>query len=119
MLEKKLHNVRYALQGLRIAWKEEFSFKVQIAAAIIVLIVGWFFEISKTEWLIVITMIGLVLTAEAFNTALEELCDKFHADPDPHIAKIKDLSAAAVLLASTAALVVGILIFTPRMIDLI
>ena len=118
-LEKKLHNIRYALNGIRIAWQEEFSFKVQIFATILVLLLGWFFKISTTEWLVIVLLVGLVLSAEAFNTALEELCDKFKSDPDPHIAKIKDLAAGAVLIASLAALVVGVIIFIPKTLALL
>ena len=58
-------------------------------------------------------MIGFVLTAETFNTALEELCDKFQPEHDPHIAKIKDLAAAAVLVSSITALIVGLIIYVP------
>ncbi|OGG80412.1 hypothetical protein A3A39_02545 [Candidatus Kaiserbacteria bacterium RIFCSPLOWO2_01_FULL_54_13] len=113
MSEKKLHNVRYALNGVKIAWQEEFSFRIEILATLLVLLLGWFFEISRTEWLFVVFMISLVLSAEVFNTALEELCDKFKSDPDPHIAKIKDLAAAAVLIAAIAAFVIGATIFVP------
>jgi len=119
MLVKKIRNVRYALRGLKIAWEEELSFKVQVTIGILVILLGWFFSISPTEWMFAIFMIGLVLSAEAFNTALEELCDKYKTDPDPHIAKIKDLSAAAVLIASTTALIIGAIIFVPYLIELI
>lgn len=113
MLEKKIHNVRYALNGVRIAWQEEFSFKVQVVITLLIVLLGWFFGITATEWLMVIFMVGFVLAAEAFNTALEELCDKFKAEHDPHIAKIKDLAAGAVLIASITALIVGAVIFIP------
>ena len=113
MLQKRLHNVRFALYGIRIAWKEEFNFRVQIFAAVLALLSGWFFGISKSEWLFVIAMIGLVFTAEVFNTALEELCDKFQPEHDPHIATIKDLAAGAVLVASVVAAIIGALIFIP------
>lgn len=119
MFGKEMHNVRYALNGVRIAWQEEFNFRVQVFAMVLAIVVGWFFGISRVEWLIVILAIGIVLAAEAFNTALEELCDKFKTDPDPHIAKIKDLAAGAVLIASTAAFVVGFIIFVPRFFSLV
>jgi diacylglycerol kinase len=57
--------------------------------------------------------------AEAFNTALEELCDMLRTTHDPHVAKIKDLAAAAVLIASCGAFVTGCLIFVPRVLALI
>lgn len=115
-LEKKLHNFRFAWNGIRIAWQEEFSFRIQVIVAILASLMGWYFGISTIEWLLVVTTIAVVLSAEAFNTALEELCDKFRADPDPHIGKIKDLAAGAVLVASAAAFIVGAIIFLPRII---
>lgn len=113
LVEKKIKSFLYALTGLKIAWLEEHNFRFQIGLAPIILIAAWFFGLSQVEFLILIFMIGFVLTAEAFNTALEELCDGFQPTHDPHIAKIKDLAAAAVLIAATTALIVGIIIFTP------
>ncbi|MBI4080131.1 diacylglycerol kinase family protein [Candidatus Kaiserbacteria bacterium] len=117
-LGKKIHNVRYALNGIRIAWREELSFKIQIAAAALALFLGWFLAISPVEWAVVVLLIGFVLAAEAFNTALEEFCDMVKGDPDPHIGKIKDLAAGAVLIASIAALIVGLVIFLPKLLTL-
>ena len=113
MLEKKIHNIRFAINGIKIAWREEFSFKLEVCAALLISFLGWLLAISTIEWLIVIFMIGFVLSAEAFNTALEELCDKFQPEHDPHIGKIKDLAAAAVLISSITALIVGFVIYTP------
>ena len=113
LAEKKIKSFIYALTGLKIAWLEEHNFRFHIGFAVITLIAAWFFDLSQTEFLIIIFMIGFILTAEAFNTALEELCDKFQPSHDPHIAKIKDLAAAAVFIAATTALIVGIIIFTP------
>jgi diacylglycerol kinase len=118
MLGKKLRSFRNAFEGIKIAWREEFNFRVQVVLMIAALILSWFFAISPTEWIIVLFLIGFVLSAEAFNTALEELCDKFKTDPDPHIAKIKDLAAAAVLIASATALIIGAIIFVPRFLSL-
>lgn len=115
MFGKEVHNVRYAINGIRIAWREEFNFRIQVFAMVLALLFGWFLEISQTEWLVVILAIGFVLAAEAFNTALEELCDKFKSDPDPHIGKIKDLAAGAVLIASTTSFIAGAIIFLPKL----
>ncbi|RJR14157.1 diacylglycerol kinase family protein [Candidatus Parcubacteria bacterium] len=110
---RRAYNFWYALKGLEIAWREEFNFKVHVVFAVAAPLLGWYLGISKTEFLIVILLIGLVMTAEIFNTALEELCDKFQPEHDPHIAKIKDLAAAAVLVSSIAALIVGLAIYLP------
>ena len=106
-------NLRYALTGIAIAWREELNFKIHVVFAIATPLLGWYLGISKSEFLFVIFMIGLVMTAEIFNTALEELCDKFQPEHDPHIGKIKDLAAAAVLVASITAIIVGLIIYTP------
>ncbi len=77
-------------------------------------VLGLIFHLSGIEFAITILAISSVLAAEAFNTALEELCDKFQPTHDPHIAKIKDLSAAAVLLVVIGAFIVGVVIFLPH-----
>ncbi len=118
MLRKKIDNIRYALRGIQIAWQEELSFKIQVAAMVLAIVLASLLRVSQVEWLMTILAIGFVLSAEAFNTALEELCDKFKTDPDPHIGKIKDLAAAAVLIASLSALVVGAIIFVPKIVAL-
>lgn len=115
MPEKKRFGLRYSFRGLIVAWQEEKNFRIQIVLGFLTLGLGWFLEISTVEWLFVVGVIGLVLAAEVFNTALEELCDKFKTDPDPHIAKIKDLAAAAVLVTSSTAFVVGVIIFGPHL----
>ena len=104
---------QYAFAGIYVAWNEEKNFKIQIGCAAIAIFLAWFFGISRTEWMIVIFLIGFVLAAEALNTALEELCDMYKTDLDPHIEKIKDLAAAAVLISSITALIVGLFIFVP------
>jgi diacylglycerol kinase len=113
MLRKKISGFGYALKGLAIGIKEESSFQIQIALGVIAILFGLYFQISVIEWLFVFGMIGFVLTAELFNTALEELCDMLRSTHDPHVAKIKDLAAGAVLLASVTALIVGASIFLP------
>lgn len=118
-MQKRLHSFRYALNGIRIAWQEELNFRLQIICALVALLFAWIFGISKEEWVTIIFLIGFVLTAESFNTALEELCDKFQPTHDPHIAKIKDLAAAAVLIASISSLIAGAVIFIPRILDLL
>ncbi len=103
----------YALAGLSLAWTEGMNFKIQVVCATLVIALGLFLHIPALEFCIILLAISSVLAAEAFNTALEELCDKFQPTHDPHIAKIKDLAAAAVLLTSVGAFVVGLIIFLP------
>lgn len=119
MLHKRIRSFGYALHGLRIAWREEANIRIEVAFAFLAAALGVAFEISATEWLVLFVWFALVLSAEALNTALEELCDMLRTTHDPHVAKIKDLAAAAVLIASVGAFVSGLVIFVPPLLALI
>ena len=115
MLKERTRGFAYALSGLALAWREEAHFRIEVVCGALVLALGVFLELSPFEFAIIVLTIAVVLTSEALNTALEELCDKFQPTHDPHIKKIKDLAAAAVLLASIGALAVGAFIFIPHL----
>jgi diacylglycerol kinase (ATP) len=85
---------------------------------LVVLTAGWLLNLSATSWAIVLLATGLVWTAEAFNTAVEFFVDLVHPEWHPNAGRVKDLAAAAVLLAAITALVVGVLIFGQRLLDL-
>ena len=88
-------------------------------AAVVVAVValGWWTEVSRGEWIAIALCIGFVFTAEALNSALEELADAVHPDRHPAVGRAKDLAAAAVLLAALAAAAVGLIIFVPRLVS--
>lgn len=119
LFQKKIEGFGYAFSGIVIAWREEFNFRFHVLFGLATLALAWIMHFSRIEFLIILGMIGLVLTAETFNTALEELCDKFQPTHDPHIAKIKDLAAGAVFIASITAFIVGCIIFIPHFISLL
>jgi len=113
MLQKKLRSMGYALKGLKTALRQEHNFQFELVLAVAAVVLGLYFQLSDLEWLFVIGAIGFVLCAELFNTALEELCDMLRQTHDPHVEKIKDLSAAAVLVSALTALIIGCVIFAP------
>ncbi|HUY05438.1 MAG TPA: diacylglycerol kinase family protein [Candidatus Paceibacterota bacterium] len=115
MLRRFLRGLSYAFTGLLLAWREESNFKIEVACAVLAIVLGVFVGLSAAEFALVAIAISIVLAAEAFNTALEELCDKLETDHDPRIARIKDLAAAAVLIASMGALAVGLFVFIPHL----
>lgn len=119
MIEKHIRSFGYALKGLHLAWREEFNFRFEMLFAVATAGMGAYFRISLTEWLFIIAWFSIVLAAEVFNTALEELCDMLRPTHDPHVGKIKDLSAGAVLVASVGAAATGFLIFAPRIVGLL
>lgn len=85
--------------------------RVHLFAAIVVIAVGFYFNISATEWCIVVICIGMVMSAEIFNSALELLTDLVKPEQHPIAGKVKDAAAGAVLLTALAAAVAGILVF--------
>jgi len=113
-LKRTLHSFGYAMKGIRIGFREETNFQIQVAMGLASILLGVYFQLSVVEWLFIFGAIGLVLTTELLNTALEELCDMLKDTHDPHVAKIKDLAAGAVLCASLCALVIGLIIFLPK-----
>jgi undecaprenol kinase len=82
------------------------------------LALGFYFKITKAEWLAIVLTIGFVITFELINTAIEEIVDSFTDQVHPAAKKAKDVSAAAVLIASITAVIIGILIFLPLILSL-
>jgi len=99
----------FALNGLKVAFPAEKSLRFQLIVAACALIVLFVVQPALYWWAIVIAMIAMVMAAELFNTALEILCDYVQPEQHEAIKKIKDISAAAVLVISVAAAVIGIL----------
>jgi len=110
-----INSFKYALTGLVILTSER-NFRIHLCLAIATMIAGWYWEISRLEWIAVIVCTSMVLTAEGFNTAVEQICDRITTDRDQSIKIIKDVSAAAVLITAIGSAVVGMLIFLPKII---
>ncbi len=113
-LINRLKSVRYAFNGALYLCKTEPSIKIQLFIAVFVTITGFYFDISRTEWMFQVAMIGLVLSIEGINTAVEYIADFVHPDLHASIGRIKDIAAGAVFLASVAASVVAIIIYYPK-----
>ncbi|WP_367208990.1 diacylglycerol kinase family protein [Sphingobacterium sp. R2] len=115
----RLKSFRYAFNGLKTAWQEEHNFRVHSVAAVIVLIFSIILNIAVNEWIAVLFSIGFVFVCELFNTAMENIADFTCNEENPTIKKIKDVAAAAVMISSITALLVGLLIFIPKLISFI
>ena len=114
----RLHSVGHALRGIGVLLATQPNARLHAAATVVVVALGAWLRIGPLEWALLAAVIGLVFCAEALNTAIETLTDlvspKWHA-----LARdAKDVAAAAVLLASLAALAVGGWIFLPRLLAL-
>ncbi len=108
-----LRSLKYAFQGIGLALKG-VNFKIQVACALLVVIVGRYFQISLNEWLAIVICIGAVLSAETVNTAIEKLADFIHPQKNEKIRQIKDLAAGAVLILAIISLIVAGIIFIPK-----
>lgn len=113
-LVNRIKSVGYAFKGALYLLKTESSIKIQFVIAIGVTIAGFYFDISKTEWLFQIGFIGLVMSIEGLNTAIEYLSDFIHPEHHQSIGRIKDIAAGAVFIASLAAVIAAIVIYFPK-----
>lgn len=109
----RLKSFRYAIRGLRLLVHEEHNARVHLAASLCAVGAGVALRLSLTEWRWLVLAIALVWLAEAFNTAIEDLCDRIRPDFDPAIGRIKDLAAGGVLVASLAAAAIGLMTLGP------
>jgi len=113
-LINRIRSIGYAFKGMLILVKTEASIKIQLFIAILVTFAGFYFEISKTEWLVQFIMIGMVLSIEGVNTAIEYIADFVHPEHHHKIGLIKDIAAGAVFIASIFAVIVAAIIYFPK-----
>ena len=115
-MNKILKSFLFAFKGLAYAFKTQLNFKVHCFFTVVVIILGFYFHLHTKEWLWISLAISLVLILELLNTAIEVLVDLVSPELNPKAGAIKDLAAAAVLVASLFALVIGLIIFVPKFI---
>ncbi len=112
-LNNRYRSFGYAFNGFRFLWKED-HFKLHLLALVLVISMAVYFQISSIEWLFVVLASALVLISEAVNTAIEKTLDFIKMEQDKKIGAIKDMSAAFVLLSAFSAVIVGAIIFIPK-----
>ena len=115
----RLKSLRFAFRGMLILIRSEHSVMVQLGIGILVSIIGLLVGLSATEWILQTLCIGLILTAEGLNTAIEKLCDFVNPGPDPKIGRVKDIAAGGVGFAAVAAIIVGLIIYIPKVLALL
>lgn len=109
----RLKSFKYAILGAYKLVTTEHSIMVQFSLGILVTVAGFYFGISKTEWLFQTMAIGMVLSIEGLNTAVEKIADFIHPDFHNKIGFIKDIAAGAVFFAAMVAIAVGLIIYIP------
>ena len=118
-IAKRLKSFTYAFAGLKVLFKEEHNARIHLFATVCVIVAGILFKISLLEWVAVAFAIGLVFSFEIMNTSVENIADFICPERDDRIKRIKDLAAAAVLVSAITAAVVGLLVFVPKIIELL
>lgn len=110
----RLKSVTYAFKGALKLIQTEHSIMIQFSIAILITIAGFYFGITKTEWLFQTMAIGLVLSIEGLNTAVEKVADFIHPNYNEKIGFIKDIAAGAVFFAALTAVTIGLIIYIPK-----
>jgi len=110
---KLIHSFRSAFSGLFSIIRTERNLKIHLTAFLLSCLAGFFFSITKIEWLAILIISGLVISLEILNSSIEKLCDFVEPNYNAKIKIIKDTAAASVLVAVALAFIIGLLIFIP------
>lgn len=115
-MRRLIKSFGYALSGIAYTVKTQLNFRIHLTAVLIVGLAGWYFQLSAHEWLWIILAIGLVLVAELLNTAIELLVDLVSPGFNEKAGRVKDVAAGAVIVAAFIAVLIGTIIFIPKLI---
>ena len=113
-LVNRLKSVGFAFKGAYLLLKTEASIKIQFVIALLMTVAGFYYQISNTEWIVQLLAIALVMSLEAVNTAIEEVANFIHPERHVKIGLIKDVAAGAVFIASFFAVIIGLIIYLPK-----
>lgn len=118
MFKARIKSFGFALKGIAILVQTQVNAQIHLFIGTCVILAGFYFSITPTEWILLILTMSAVLAAEAFNTAIEFLTDLVSPDHHPLAGKTKDVAAAAVLITAIAAVLIGLIIFLPHLLAL-
>lgn len=109
----------FAFKGLATLFRTQPNVWIHALAMVVVIGMGWYFQVSSTEWAVLLLCITLVLAAEAFNTSIEFLTDLASPEFHPLAGHAKDVAAAAVLISALGSIVVGLVVLGPYLLEAI
>ena len=118
-IKGRLRSMTFALKGMWLLITTEDSIKAQLFFGFIATVLGFYFNISMNEWMLQTLVIGMVLVAEALNTAVEKIADFIHPDYHKKIGFIKDIAAGAPAFAAFASLIIAGIIYLPKIIAIL
>jgi diacylglycerol kinase len=113
-MKNRIRSFGYAFKGIKAVFGNEANMNIHLIMSILVIVCGFIFKISITEWMLCIICFGLVISLEMLNSAIENLVNLVSPEQNKIAGKIKDISAGAVLIAAICAAIVGLIIFAPK-----
>jgi len=111
---KRIRSFGYAFKGIKAVFGKEANMNIHLIMAGLVVICGFLFSISATEWMLCVLCFGLVISLEMINSAIENLVDLVSPEKNKLAGRAKDIAAGAVLVAAICAAIVGLIIFVPK-----
>ena len=118
-IKKRIKSFGFAFKGVATLFKTQPNARIHLMAILLVTVAGFLLKVSTTEWCFIVMSFALVLAAEALNTAVEFVVDLVSPDYHPLAGKAKDVAAAAVLITAIGAVIIGIIIFLPKLLVLL
>ena len=117
--KSRLDSFRFAIKGFLTLIRSEHNARIHLGAALLAIAAGIILKISRAEWMLIIIVIGMVFLAELINSSLEAIADVADPERNEKIGKAKDYAAASVLVSAIVSLIIGGLIFIPKIVDLL
>ena len=118
-LKKRLKSFIYALSGIKEVAIKEHNVRIHFVAILVVCILGYYLGIAQYQWMALILAMALVVVTEFLNSAIERIADYVEPSENSQIGVIKDIAAGAVLVASIAAAIIGLMVFIPEVSEMI
>lgn len=116
--KKLLNSFKYAFEGVISAFKSERNMKIHVSVLVLVVIFGIFLKLKTWEWVVLVSWFSMVIGGELFNTAIEIVVDLAMPDINEFAKRAKDISAGGVLVFAIGSVIVGLIIFLPKIINL-
>ena len=118
-IKDRIASFRNAFNGIALLLTSQTNARLHLIATVVVIALGYYFQISINEWMLITLAIAMVFSAELFNTAIERLSDVIDPEYNPNIKAIKDLAAGGVLITALGAAILGIILFGSRIIQVL
>jgi len=118
-LKDRFESFKFAVNGLCSLFENEHNSRIHLLAAIIAIAMGIILKINNIEWSLLVIVIGVVFLSELLNSSLESLADIINPEWNENIRKAKDYAAAAVLISAIISVIVGGIIFIPKILNFI